>query len=106
MGVKAALGWIQKNYSVDENPGQGLSGLYYYYQTFGKTLHVLGEPTLIDATGVKHDWRKDLGEKLIALQKENGSWVNSNSQWFEGDPSLATAFALLALKYSEAPAAK
>ncbi len=101
--VKAAFGWIQKNYSVDENPGQGQSGLYYYFQTFGKTLHVLGESTLIDANGVKHDWRKDLGEKLISLQKENGSWVNSNPQFFEGDPSLATGFALLALKYCDMP---
>ena len=102
--VKAANEWIRKHYTVDENPGQEKSGLFYYYHTFSKTLHALGEPTLTDAKGQAHDWRKDLGEKLIALQKENGSWVNSDERWFEGDPSLATAFALLSLKYCEMPA--
>jgi len=32
--VKAAYDYITKHYSVDENPGLGQSGLYYYYHTF------------------------------------------------------------------------
>ena len=36
--VKAAYEWIQKHYTLDENPGMGGNGLYYYYHTFAKAL--------------------------------------------------------------------
>ena len=52
-----------------------------------------------DAQGVKHDWRRELTEELARRQKENGSWVNSNNRWMEGDPNLVTGYALLALSY-------
>ena len=32
--VKAAYDYITKHYGLDENPGLGERGLYYYYQTF------------------------------------------------------------------------
>ena len=47
--VKAALNYITRHYTLDENPGLGQQGLYYYYHTFAKTMAVLGEPTLTDA---------------------------------------------------------
>lgn len=97
--VKAASSWINKFYSVKENPGMGDAGLFYYYHTFSKALSVLGANEIEDANGVKHDWRKELAEELASRQQENGSWVNTNSQWMEGDPNLATAFALLSLNY-------
>ncbi len=31
--VKAALAWLAKHYTMEENPGMGGAGLYYYYQT-------------------------------------------------------------------------
>ena len=49
--VKAALAYITRHYTLDENPGLGQQGLYYYYHTFAKTMSVLGEPTLTDASG-------------------------------------------------------
>ena len=39
--VKAAFTWIQRFYTVDENPGLGNQGLYYYYHTFAKTLELV-----------------------------------------------------------------
>ena len=97
--VKAALQWIRKNYDVKNNPGMGEAGLYYYYHTFAKALDALGINEIEDAKGVKHDWRRELTDELAHRQKENGSWVNTDSKWMEGDPNLATAFALLALSY-------
>jgi len=99
--VKAATKWLQKNYSVDDNPGLGKQGLYYYYHTFAKTLGVLGKDHFEDAKGVKHDWRKELTEKLASLQNEDGSWVNAADRWLEGDPNLVTGYALLALSYCQ-----
>ncbi len=37
--VKAAVTFLQKNYTVDSNPGMGQSGLYYYLQTMSKALN-------------------------------------------------------------------
>ena len=97
--MKAAIGWIRKNYGLTANSGMGDAGLYYYYHTFAKAMNVLGEDVFEDANGVKHDWRKELFEELASRQRENGSWVNTNQRWMEGDPNLATSFALLALTY-------
>lgn len=97
--VKAALKWIRANYTVKSNPGMGDAGLFYYYHTFAKALDAMGVDEIEDADGVKHDWRRELAEELARRQQTNGSWVNENGRWMEGDPNLATAFALLALTY-------
>jgi squalene-hopene/tetraprenyl-beta-curcumene cyclase len=99
--VKAALAWIQKFYSLNENPGMGLQGLFYYYHTFAKSLSVLEIDELEDADGRKHNWRAELVEKLASTQKPNGSWINEADRWYEGDPNLVTAYALLALAHCE-----
>jgi squalene-hopene/tetraprenyl-beta-curcumene cyclase len=67
--------------------------------TFGKALSALGQETFVDEKGTSHDWRKDLIDTLAARQRPDGSWVNDNKRWMEGDASLATGYALLALSY-------
>jgi squalene-hopene/tetraprenyl-beta-curcumene cyclase len=99
--VKAASEWIRRHYSVVENPGLGELGLYYYYDTFAKTMAALKVNEFEDAQRDKHDWRKELAEQLFTIQQANGSWVNPKSRWMEGDPNLSTAYALLALKYCD-----
>ena len=54
--VKAAHEWITKHYTLDENPGMGGDGLYYYYHTFAKALAALSNDQLVDADGKSHDW--------------------------------------------------
>jgi hypothetical protein len=97
--VQAAVAWVRKHYTLEENPGQGQAGLYYYYHTFAKAMDALGEDEFADAKGVKHDWRQELFDALRKRQKEDGSWANANNAFLEGLPPLATAFALLALSY-------
>lgn len=104
--IKAAVKWIQQHYDLSSNPGMGDAGLYYYYHTLAKTLDTLGIDEFEDAKGVKHDWRRDLAESLAKRQNANGSWVNTNDRWMEGDPNLATAFGLLSLSYCRPPAVK
>lgn len=99
--VKAARDWIKKFYTIEDNPGMGQQGLFYYYHTFAKTLDVMGVDQFEEANGEKHDWRKELAEHLFKLQNDNGSWINPTDRWYEGDPTLVTAYALLALKYCE-----
>ncbi|MEQ8765963.1 MAG: hypothetical protein RL885_18740 [Planctomycetota bacterium] len=53
---------------------------------------------ITDADGKKHDWRKELAERLISLQNEDGSWANDKSaRWWENEPALATSYAVQAL---------
>ncbi len=100
--VQAALKWIQQHYTLDHNPNmpnqQSLQGLYYYYHVFARALRAWGEPVITDGKGVKHSWREDLCRKLIALQNKDGSWVNTTDRWYEGNPALVTAYAVLAMQ--------
>jgi squalene-hopene/tetraprenyl-beta-curcumene cyclase len=100
--VKGALGWIRKHYTLDENPGMGTAGLFYYYHTFAKAMAALGDDEFTDSADKKHDWRKDLFEALKKRQNKDGSFTNKGDRVFgEGDSNLATAFALLSLSYCE-----
>ena len=52
-----------------------------------------------DAAGKQHAWRSELSDVILARQQPDGSWVNENPRWMEGDPNLVTSYALLALSY-------
>lgn len=99
--VRAAMTWISSHYDLESNPGLGKQGLFYYYHVFGKTMNAMDENEITDASGVKHDWRKDLTEVLAKCQQTDGSWTNAenSARWYEGDPNLVTAYSLLALSY-------
>lgn len=101
--VKKAYEWIQQHYTVDRNPGmpdiRSQWGLYYYYHAMAKCLDVMGVDEVIDAQGNRHDWRADLTLALAKRQQPDGSWVNKNDHWREGDPNLVTGYALMALSH-------
>jgi squalene-hopene/tetraprenyl-beta-curcumene cyclase len=100
--IQKAYEWIQKHYTVDENPGmpkvRSQWGLYYYYHTMAKCLDALGIDEVVDAAGKKHDWRADITAALAKRQRSDGSWLNEN-HWMEADPNLVTGYALMALSY-------
>jgi squalene-hopene/tetraprenyl-beta-curcumene cyclase len=97
--VKAAVTWLRQHYTLDENPGMGNAGIYYYYQTLARALAALGGDEFSDAAGKKHDWRAELVAQLAKRQQSDGSWVNENSRWLEGNPNLVTGYALLTLSH-------
>ena len=96
--VVAVKEWLGKNYTVSENPGLGDQGLYYYYHAMPKALAAANVSALKLADGGEADWRKDLGEKLLSLQRSDGSWQNPNGRWMESNPVLVTAYIVLALE--------
>ncbi len=104
--VKAAVGWIRKHYGLQDNPGLGQQGLYYYYHTFAKALAAMGVDKIRDADGQEHDWRAELIAELAKRQRPDGSWANPTTRWLEGDPNLVTSYALLALSYCGPPQEK
>ncbi|MES2572550.1 MAG: prenyltransferase/squalene oxidase repeat-containing protein [Verrucomicrobiota bacterium] len=95
--VKAAVEWLTRHYTLEENPGQGQQGLYYYYLVMAKGLTAAGLETLPKKDGTSANWREELANKLFSLQKPDGSWANDNGRWMEKDPVLATSYTVLAL---------
>jgi len=104
--VKAALSWIRDNYTVDENPGVGQMTLYYYYMVFAKALSTLGEDVIVDSRGQRHNWREDLGRKLLSLQHSEGYWVNADPREWQNNKVLVTSFTMMAIEYLLQPAGK
>jgi squalene-hopene/tetraprenyl-beta-curcumene cyclase len=99
--VKAAVKWISNNWTLEYNPGSGGSadGQYYYLNAFAKAMKAYNHDQITDGKGVKHNWRAELNDFLKGAQKGDGSFVNAKSErWFEGNPVLATTFAMLALQ--------
>ena len=96
--VLAAYDWLRNNFSLNENPGMGAQGLYYYFHIMAKALSTHGVKELDLANGEKADWRSDLAKRLINLQKPEGFWVNENGRFWEKDPVLATCYSVLALE--------
>ncbi|WP_425395523.1 prenyltransferase/squalene oxidase repeat-containing protein [Aeoliella sp.] len=98
--VKAAYNWIKQHFTLEENPGMGAAGQFYYYHTFAKALHAMEVDEVTDSDGKSHDWQQELVATLADLQQDDGSWLNTGSErWLEADPNLVTGYALLALSY-------
>jgi len=95
--MTAVMDWLRANYTLEENPAMGTQGLFYYYHTMAKALTLYGANTLTARDGQSINWREQLALKLINLQKADGSWANENGRWWEKDPVLVTAYALIAL---------
>ena|GEM_PF-668672 len=104
--LRAAFRWVLRNYSLDRNPGFSTTlnknadkqGLFYYYHTMSKALLLYGKHILETPNGKKHNWALELSQKLASLQGKDGSWVNPHeARWYEGNPSLVTAYSIMAL---------
>jgi len=97
--VKAVLNWLSDNYTLEENPGLGGQGLYYYYHAMAKSLVAANKPNLEGKDGLKIDWRSDLAAAIINGQREDGSWINTKaSRWMENDRVLVTSYAVMTLQ--------
>ena len=86
--VKAAVQVDPATLRPGANPGMGEAGLYYYYQTFAKALDASGLSEFDDASGVKHDWRRDLvdanwssGSGPTALDQQTTAGWKATPAW-------------------------
>ncbi len=102
--VRAAYDWIRNNYTLEENPGAGTDGMYYYFVTFARALDAWGSPTIdviIGGDAVdRRDWSNDLIDRLAELQNEDGSFRSVDDRWMEDNPVLITAYAVIALQHA------
>jgi squalene-hopene/tetraprenyl-beta-curcumene cyclase len=102
--VRSALDWTQRHWSLDENPGVGKQGMFFFYNVLAKCLLAHGVDRIPARDGSVVDWRKELVERLINLQQIDaegrGFWANEDAKWMENNPVLATSYALIALEFA------
>ena len=97
--VRSAAAWAARHWTVEENPGFGQRGLFYYYTILSKSIALFTRGAeFVGADGQPVDWRGDLVRKLAATQAPDGSWANEDNTFWENDPALVTAYSLLALE--------
>jgi squalene-hopene/tetraprenyl-beta-curcumene cyclase len=103
--MKAAVEWIRKHWTFEENPEMGQQGLFYSYLTAAKALSAYSqltkESTITDAARRPHDWKAELTEAILKRQKADGMWTNEADRWFEGYAPVPTSYALMALAACE-----
>lgn len=105
--VQAARSWLERNFSVTDNPGrfapdrEVLRNATYYYWCWavahafqGLGLHEIQTPT------GKLVWGQALAEELMKRQRPDGSWLNHFTDAKEDDPLLSTSWAASALALS------
>lgn len=96
--VLSAFDFCTKHWTLDENPGQGENGLYFYYDVMSRALNALGKNSIPRKEGEAVAWREAMIRKIISLQSPEGSWANESNRWWENDPVLATSYSLIALQ--------
>ena len=95
--VVAALDWLRKNYTLEENPGLGKRGFYYYMHLMSKALIAADVQELTTNDGKKVDWKAAVAQKLISVQNGDGFWVNDDGGFMENDKVLVTSYGVLTL---------
>lgn len=100
---------LESRYTPTKNPDltarygeqgflEGKQGKFYYWLNVARTMTTMSEPVLVTTDGVRHDWASEIATQIVAAQRGDGAWVNTEARWWEGEPGITTAYALLALK--------
>jgi squalene-hopene/tetraprenyl-beta-curcumene cyclase len=101
--VTSAFDWAFKHWSLEENPGVGQEGLFFFYNVLTKTLAASRHNLIPQKNGKFVNWREEVAKKIVSMQKidvknGNGYWLNDKGRYWESDPVLVTAYSLLALE--------
>ena len=101
--IRSAFDWACKHWTLEENPGMGSKGLFFFYNVISRGLSAYGAEVIPTANGTYTNWRKELANKIISMQtidpNGHGYWTNPNGRFWEQNPTLATAYSVLALEH-------
>lgn len=102
--VRSAFDWASRHWTLDENPGMGKEGYFFFFNVLSRALNAFGAD-YIPQEGQEEalNWRRATASRLVRMQKIDadtgqGYWVNEDGRFWENDPILVTAYALLALQ--------
>lgn len=101
--VMSAFHWSASHWSIEENPGMGQEGIFFFYNILTKCLTAFGRDVIPVKDGSFVDWRTDLAKKLVSKQQIDpktgcGYWKNETGRFWENDPVLSTAYVLTTLE--------
>jgi squalene-hopene/tetraprenyl-beta-curcumene cyclase len=101
--VKSAFDWASKHWSLEENPGAGKEGLFFFYNVLTKSLTAYGQDGITTADGRTVSWRTEVARKLVSMQQIDpksgqGFWKNDTGRYWEANPVLVTCYSLIALE--------
>ena len=52
------------------------------------------------ARGRDRRWSEDLVKRVLSIQRDDGSWVNEDKKYWEGNPVLATARSVITISHA------
>lgn len=101
--VRSAFKWATDRWSLEENPGMGQQGLFFFFNVLSKSLHAYGADVVPVNDGKTVDWRVETAKKVLSLQTidpstGHGYWLNKNGRFWERDPVLVTSYTILTLE--------
>lgn len=101
--ILSAFDWACKHWSLDENPGLGPQGMYFFYHVLARALTAFGRPVITLKDDSKLNWRAEVARKLLSLQKTDPKtgkkyWYNETGRYWENDPVLVTSYTIISLE--------
>ena len=104
--VRSTFAWIRDHWDLSQgnrNPElagkpDALGGLYFMYLFKARAMDHYGEDILTPSDGPAIAWREDMIRAITERQSDDGYWANPYGRYWESDPVLVTAYALLALQ--------
>lgn len=102
--VRSAFDWSCRNWNLEENPGMGAEGLFFFYNVLSRSLSAYGAEVVPTEDRAYVNWRKEVARKLLAMQTidpatGHGHWMNRDGRFWERDPVLVTGYTVLALEH-------
>lgn len=101
--VRSAFEWAARHWSLEENPGMGPEGLFFFFNVLTRSLSAYGAEHVPQTDASPVNWRKELARRLLNTQTidpetGHGYWLNEAGRYWENDPILVTAYSVLALQ--------
>jgi squalene-hopene/tetraprenyl-beta-curcumene cyclase len=73
--------------------------MFFFYHVMTRALAAASVDEIERGDGAGNvQWKKEVTERILSLQREDGSWVNENGRYWEADPVLVTSYCLIALE--------
>lgn len=102
--VRSAFEWATRHWTVEENPGMGSQGYFFFLNVLSRSLNAYGAEWIPQGDSDKPlNWRRETALRLVRNQRidpetGNGYWVNDDGRFWERDQILVTAYSVLALQ--------
>jgi len=101
--VRSAFDWAARHWTLEENPGMGTQGYFFFLNVLSRALNAYGAEWIPQSEEMLLNWRREAALRLVRMQQIDpatgqGFWANKDGRFWENDPVLVTAYSILALQ--------